>query len=126
MGWRWAIEHCYEEAKTDLGMDHYEVRKYSGGITKKCGNREKAVSPRGCPNPPDNDPAKKGDTAMEQKITPHVGRSSDMWGRLEVFVREHIQRFIQTLLEEEVTALVGRPKAARRGAVDAPAGMRNG
>ena len=29
-GVRWAIEQCYEEAKTDLGMDHYEVRKYSG------------------------------------------------------------------------------------------------
>jgi len=42
---------------------------------------------------------------MAQKSTPHVGPSSDMWGRLEVFVREQIQRFIQTLLEEEVTAL---------------------
>jgi putative transposase len=63
---------------------------------------------------------------MEQKITPHVGPSSEMWERLEVFVREHIQRFIQTLLEEEVTALLGRPKAARRGAVDAPTGRRNG
>lgn len=63
---------------------------------------------------------------MGQKITPHVGPSSEMWERLEGFVREHIQRFIQTLLEEEVTALLGRPKAARRGAVDAPAGMRNG
>jgi putative transposase len=49
-----------------------------------------------------------------------------MWERLEGFVREHIQRFIQTLLEEEVTALLGRPKSARRAAVDAPAGMRNG
>lgn len=68
----------------------------------------------------------KGDTAMSQEIIPHVRPSSDMWERLEVFVREHIQRFIQTLLEEEVTALLGRPKAARRGAVDAPAGMRNG
>jgi transposase-like protein len=63
---------------------------------------------------------------MAQKITPHVGPSSDMWERLEVFVRDHIQRFIQTLLEEEVTTLLGRPKAARRGAVDASAGMRNG
>ena len=63
---------------------------------------------------------------MAQQITPHVGPSSDMWGRLEVFVREQIQWFIQTLLEEEVTALLGRPKAARRGAVDASAGMRNG
>ena len=26
-GIRWAIEQCFEEAKTDLGMDHYEVRK---------------------------------------------------------------------------------------------------
>lgn len=63
---------------------------------------------------------------MAQKITPPVGSSSEMWERLEVFVREHIQRFIQTLLEEEVTALLGRPKAARRGVVDAPAGLRNG
>jgi SRSO17 transposase len=26
----WAIEQCFEEAKTELGMDHYEVRKYPG------------------------------------------------------------------------------------------------
>jgi len=63
---------------------------------------------------------------MTQKNTPHVGPSSDLWGRLAMFVREHIQRFIQTLREEEVTAFLGRPKAARRGAVDAPAGMRHG
>jgi SRSO17 transposase len=29
-GCRWAIEHCFEEEKTELGMDHYEVRKYPG------------------------------------------------------------------------------------------------
>ena len=29
-GVRWAVEQCFEEAKTDLGMDHYEVRKYPG------------------------------------------------------------------------------------------------
>ncbi|KJU85204.1 ISXo8 transposase [Candidatus Magnetobacterium bavaricum] len=29
-GIRWAIEQCFGEAKTELGMDHYEVRKYSG------------------------------------------------------------------------------------------------
>jgi len=29
-GIRWAIEQCFEEAKTELGMDHYEVRKYPG------------------------------------------------------------------------------------------------
>jgi SRSO17 transposase len=29
-GRRWAIEQCFEEGKTELGMAHYEVRKYSG------------------------------------------------------------------------------------------------
>jgi SRSO17 transposase len=29
-GLRWPIEQCFEEAKTELGMDHYEVRKYRG------------------------------------------------------------------------------------------------
>src|SRR5207245_3654044 len=27
---RWAIEQCFEEGKTELGMDHYEGRKYTG------------------------------------------------------------------------------------------------
>jgi SRSO17 transposase len=29
-GLRWPIEQCFEEAKSELGMDHYEVRKYRG------------------------------------------------------------------------------------------------
>jgi SRSO17 transposase len=29
-GIRWAIEQCVEETKTELGMAHYEVRKYPG------------------------------------------------------------------------------------------------
>jgi len=29
-GLRWAIEQCFEESKTELGMDHYEVRKFPG------------------------------------------------------------------------------------------------
>jgi SRSO17 transposase len=29
-GLRWPIEQSFEEAKTELGMDHYEVRKYPG------------------------------------------------------------------------------------------------
>jgi putative transposase len=56
---------------------------------------------------------------MEQKTT-------EMWERLEVFVRGQVQRFIQALLEEEVTALLGRAKSVRRAAVDAPKGLRNG
>ena len=29
-GIRWAVEQCFEEGKTELGMAHYEVRKYAG------------------------------------------------------------------------------------------------
>jgi SRSO17 transposase len=29
-GVRWAVEQCFEEGKTELGMDQYEVRKYPG------------------------------------------------------------------------------------------------
>jgi len=29
-GLRWAIEQCFHETKTELGMDHYEVRKFPG------------------------------------------------------------------------------------------------
>ena len=39
------------------------------------------------------------DTSAEPK-------ASSTWERLEDFVREHVQRFIQALLEEEVTELL--------------------
>ena len=29
-GLRWAIEQCFEETKSELGLDHYQVRKYTG------------------------------------------------------------------------------------------------
>ena len=45
---------------------------------------------------------------------------------METFVRDHIQQFVQRLLVEEVTLRLGRAKSARRAAVDAPAGYRNG
>ena len=38
-------------------------------------------------------------------------------------MREHVQQFIQALLEEEVTELWGRTKSARREAVDATPGV---
>ena len=63
---------------------------------------------------------------MEQKNTQPEARSSCTWEGLEEFVREHVQRFIQGMLEEEVTALLERPKSGRRTAVDAPGGYRNG
>jgi putative transposase len=60
-----------------------------------------------------------------QPTTPEP-KASSTWERLEDFVREHVQQFIQALLEEEVTELLGRTKSARRDAVDAPSGYRNG
>ena len=29
-GRRWSIEQCFEESKSEVGMDHYEVRTYEG------------------------------------------------------------------------------------------------
>src|SRR6201988_5569052 len=60
-----------------------------------------------------------------QPTTPEP-KVSSTWERLEDLVREHVQRFIQTLLEEEVMELLGRTKSARREAVDATPGYRNG
>ncbi|MBI3795518.1 MAG: IS256 family transposase [Deltaproteobacteria bacterium] len=63
---------------------------------------------------------------MTQKATTPELKASSTWERLEEFVREHVQRFIQALLEEEVAELLGRTKSARRQAVDAEPGYRNG
>jgi putative transposase len=60
-----------------------------------------------------------------QPTTP-APQASRTWERLEEFVREHVQRFIQALLAEEVTELLGRTKSPRREAVDASLGYRNG
>ena len=53
-------------------------------------------------------------------------KASRTWEHLEDFVRGHVQQFIQALLEEEVTELLGRTKSARRETVDAIPGYRNG
>jgi putative transposase len=49
-----------------------------------------------------------------------------VWDTLEEMVRGRAQEFIQQILEEEVTELLGREKSERRAEVDAPAGYRNG
>ena len=60
------------------------------------------------------------------QLTTPEPKASSTWERLEDFVREHVQQFIQALLEEEVTELLGRTKSARQEAVDTTAGYRNG
>ena len=52
--------------------------------------------------------------------------SGPTWEVLEAWVRERAQALVQGILEEEVTELLGRRKWERKGAVDAPAGYRNG
>ncbi len=59
------------------------------------------------------------------KITDTGAASSPLWETLETYAREHIQQLVQRLLEEEVDALLGRAKSARRTA-ETPVGYRNG
>jgi putative transposase len=63
---------------------------------------------------------------MDDKSTNGIDKSSCGWADLEAWVRGHVQRFIQGLLEDEVTELLARDKHERRAAVDAPVGYRNG
>jgi hypothetical protein len=48
---------------------------------------------------------------MMQKTTTSEPKASSTWEQLEDFVRAHVQQFIQALLEEEVTELLGRTNA---------------
>lgn len=59
---------------------------------------------------------------MEQKNTQAEVRSRCTWEGWEEFVRDHVQRFIPGLLEEEVRTVLERPQSGRRTAVDAPGG----
>lgn len=52
--------------------------------------------------------------------------SRSLGSHLEECVRDHIQQFAQRLLVEEVTRRLGRAESARRAAVDASEGYRNG
>jgi hypothetical protein len=45
---------------------------------------------------------------MTQKTTTTEPKAGSTWERLEEFAREQVQRFIQALLEEEVTWQVSR------------------
>lgn len=48
------------------------------------------------------------------------------WEVLDQWVRDKIQEFIQSVLEEEMTDLLGRRRHERKAAVDAEPGYRNG
>ena len=63
---------------------------------------------------------------MGKLTTTGTGPSRVVWDNLEEWVRIKVQEFIQSLLEEEVTELLGRQRAERRQAVDSPPVYRNG
>ena len=63
---------------------------------------------------------------MEEKSTEAPFGSRTIWARLEAMARERIQAFLQVLLEEEVTELVGRAKSERRASVNGTPVYRNG
>ena len=60
-----------------------------------------------------------------QKLLAGAAASSPAWDTLETFARGKVQEFIQQLLEDEVTELLGREKSERRATFDAPVGSRN-
>lgn len=53
-------------------------------------------------------------------------QAQPVWEQLEGWVRGQIQGLLQQVLEEEVTELLGRCRCARKPAVDATPGYRNG
>ena len=63
---------------------------------------------------------------MSKKNIDHSVESRVCFEQLEEWVREQIQFYVQELLEDEVTQLLGRRKNERRREVDAPGGYRNG
>src|SRR5690606_33475406 len=68
----------------------------------------------------------KGDTALKQGNEPSHEASRVTWENLERTVRGHLQGYLQFLLEEEVTDVLGRAKYQRKAAVDGREGYRNG
>lgn len=63
---------------------------------------------------------------MRKQATTGRGASRVVWNGLEEWVRIKVQEFIQSILEEEITELLGRKKSERRRAVDSHPGYRNG
>lgn len=55
-----------------------------------------------------------------------TGDTRIIFEELELWVRNQIQQWVQELLEEEVTSLLGRGKSERCKGIDVPRGYRNG
>ena len=67
-----------------------------------------------------------GQNAVWTSRVTKQGQERPEWGALERFAPVRIRGWIQDLLEEEVTELLGMGRSERRPSVDAPAGYRDG
>ncbi|MCI0452318.1 MAG: transposase, partial [Candidatus Latescibacteria bacterium] len=63
---------------------------------------------------------------MSKRTPRTTSTSMPTWETLEAWARLQIQEKLQDVLEEEVTAFLGRENGQRRAAVDAERGYRNG
>jgi transposase-like protein len=63
---------------------------------------------------------------MKDKITRETSSSRVAWESLESWARGEIENWLQDLMYEEVTELLGREKSERRKPVDSHVGYRNG
>ncbi len=63
---------------------------------------------------------------MAKQTTGKPESSSEVWDYLEELVRVKVREFIQAMLEDEITELLGRGKSERRATLDAPPAYRNG
>jgi len=63
---------------------------------------------------------------MSKRTPISSSSSTPTWETLEAFLRSEIQTRMQELLDEEVTAFLGRTPSQRRTAVDGAPGYRNG
>jgi transposase-like protein len=77
-------------------------------------------------NHPRENPGHEKEPPPMTKMPKEPAPSSPAWDTLETFARTQVQGFIQQLLEDEVTELLGRSKSARRASVAAALGARNG
>jgi hypothetical protein len=76
--------------------------------------------------PPEKQDQEGGLTAMEKVNTTEQDPSRVTWDQLEAWARGKVQELIQTLLEEEITELLGRGRSQRREHLDSLPGYRNG
>jgi len=74
------------------------------------------------------DTAMKGQSRAERRRSRREAKKGGRpdWATLEEFARLRIQSWLQELLEEEITELLGRRKSKRQAAVDAVGGIATG